>query len=147
MQPWPSITGLYDRFPLIGELIYGPQIRGKIYDEWTQHEQALMHHMAQFYQIRPLVVFCLPSWETVAHNMGQTAQPKQIMALSQKRRQGIYWAYWSLFHTLRANKARVVRYDYTLQSATYPLGLARELIAMYGRGHEFQGRPRVQEIK
>lgn len=136
MQPWPAITGLYDRFPLIGELIYGPLLRGAINPVFSNNEQAFLHYMSQFHGMDPLVIFCLPSLETVTANLGKTEQPREIMRASQQTRRGIYWAYWSLYHTMRASGRRVLRYDYTVQAATYPLGRVRYFLAEYGRAHD-----------
>lgn len=67
MQPG---SGLYDRHPLISELIYGPLVRGQLPDDFDQWWLTAM--LAKLDRLEPLIIFCIPPWPAVESNVEHT---------------------------------------------------------------------------
>jgi GTPase SAR1 family protein len=72
IKSWPAQPlSFYDRHPMISEPIYGSILRGT-YDKWFQGADA--QRVGQKMMLQGLVVFCLPSIETVIENLDAEEQ-------------------------------------------------------------------------
>jgi hypothetical protein len=138
MRAWPAVTGLYDRFPLLGEPIYGPIIRGRIYEEFA--DSAYMALLDHFFHLKPLVIYCLPPQGAVRKQFEATkaTQPKWLQQASQRQRDGIYAAYWMQMMWLEVvMRDRVLVWDWTHPNVDVQfekiVGRARLVVATYGR--------------
>lgn len=61
---------IYDRHRLISEPIYGPLLRAG-QNPWFFNTKWLGEMYQQFYLVRPIMIYCLPSRETVKANIAQ----------------------------------------------------------------------------
>jgi GTPase SAR1 family protein len=83
---------LYDRHPLISEMIYGPSLRNGFRPgfedyRWLRRQQQRLrrHH--------PLVIFCLPPLDDVVENVKrEDNQPMMVVG----RIEQVYWEYFAL---------------------------------------------------
>jgi hypothetical protein len=99
---------LYDRHPLISDLIYGPVIRGQI----GFHDRSLgwlTGMLEMFYNHRPLMVYCLPPWSEVLWNVGRSEQMSGVGANIDK----IYQLYYARYCLDAAAGRWVFHWDYT----------------------------------
>jgi hypothetical protein len=112
---------LYDRHPLISDLIYGPVIRGQIgFDDRSLGWLTGMLEM--FYGHRPLVVYCLPPWSEVHRNVQEGVHMSGVSVNIHK----VYQLYYAR-HCLDAAAGRwVFHWDYTRpQNFDHLLALTR----------------------
>jgi Cdc6-like AAA superfamily ATPase len=79
MSSW-ALVGLriYDRFPLVGEYIYGPIRRGHVAPEFEMTYPPTVAMHTRFLQ-DCLIVYCRPPIETILGNVRETAQPTDIV--------------------------------------------------------------------
>lgn len=81
---------IFDRHRLISEPIYGPIIRKRLTDGFddlnTYHRWTV-----EFHALAPIVVFCMPSLETVRENCWKDDDNKTV----RKQIDQIYWLYWA----------------------------------------------------
>ncbi len=94
---------LFDRFHL-SERVYGPIARGvdTMSDDFEQSMWGL---------VRPVVVLCLPPWETAYTNWAQRNAERAEMIVKRSQYEAVYLAYESIRTTLP-----VLQYDYTRDS-------------------------------
>lgn len=59
---------IFDRHRLISETIYGPIIRGYAEDGFDSVTWMMMQ-MKRFYEIEPLIIYCMPPYKTVSANV------------------------------------------------------------------------------
>jgi hypothetical protein len=83
---------LYDRHPLISEMMYGPPLRQGFrpgFDDYRwlrRQEQRLRRH-------HPMVIFCLPPLDTVIENVKrENNQPMLVVGKIEE----VYWSYFGL---------------------------------------------------
>jgi hypothetical protein len=138
MRAWPSITGVYDRFTLLAEPVYGPVMRGRIYEAFLSgHYMALLD---AFFKTHPMVIYCLPPIQTVRSEFMRTIQeqPEWLRDALPEQRDGIWFAYqmqmmW--LSTVMGDNIHV--YDWTHPNSDLQfdklISRARILIATYGR--------------
>jgi hypothetical protein len=138
MRAWPAVTGVYDRFTLLGEPVYGPIMRGRLYDEFmSSHYMALLQAFVTYH---PLVIYCLPPPGVVKREFLLTAksQPRWLREASAGQRDGIYAAYFSQMMWLEVMMPdRTLRWDWSHPNADNHfesiINRARLTIATYGR--------------
>lgn len=100
---------IFDRYRLISESIYGPIIRD-IQHEGFDDREWLMGRLVKFYNIHPIIIYCLPPLQAVIDNVTDDEDNQMV----QPRIRSIYNAYVS-----RATldfimcPAPVFIYDYT----------------------------------
>lgn len=70
---------VYDRFPLIGEYIYGPIRRGLLAVEFGAFRRSTAMLLNRFLQ-DSLIIYCRPPLSTISDNVMKTGQPADIMA-------------------------------------------------------------------
>jgi hypothetical protein len=103
---------VYDRHRLISEPIYGPIIREKP-EPGFDDPQWLATMMWQFYmKKRPLIIYCLPSLETVIENVNRGDDNKVVAS----KIQSIYTLY-IVRYALDIRTGRTLLYDYTQTTA------------------------------
>lgn len=76
-------VGVYDRHPLISEMIYGPILRGEI-RLGPNNLSELSTMLRFFYGFNPLIIYCLPNIATVRVNVarnhdGETSHTKGVL--------------------------------------------------------------------
>lgn len=101
---------IYDRHRLVSEWIYGPIMRGQPepgFDDpvWLESQLRL------FYAKKPLIIYCIPSLETVIHNVTDDAENSRVF-----RRIVAIWQGYVLRSSLDIACGRAYRYDYTKPS-------------------------------
>lgn len=111
---------LFDRHRLISEPIYGSILRAYAqpgFDELTW----LYKVTRRFYDIKPIIIYCIPSWQTVEQNMLTTQQPATVFKNSSK----IYRAYVAKAATdlvaSRQGEFTCWIYDYTQNNVSWLL--------------------------
>jgi GTPase SAR1 family protein len=63
-------SGIYDRHPLVSEMIYGSILRGEVrLGDEDPHQ--LVQILEFFYGMKPLIIYCLPKLKTVRVNVGK----------------------------------------------------------------------------
>lgn len=115
----PQTTWLYDRFPVFGELIYGPAMRDRP-SHGLQFMATAFGYASLFWSYNPTVIFCMPPLEVVKENFAAT---RQMVGLEQEL-EDVYWRYHLLAAHLWAARPEVYIYDYRSVSAE---GLRRRL--------------------
>lgn len=105
---------IFDRHRLISELIYGPALRGEPEPGFDDLEW-LTEQLIRFYQARPIIIYCLPSWPVVWNNINSSEDNRIFHtptgAAAAKR---IYQGYLNRAALdLTRNGNRVITYDYT----------------------------------
>lgn len=101
---WPE-AAIYDRFPLISELIYSPVFRDRprpTFDEFSW----LAKLYKEFFSIKPVVIVCLPKWEEVYANVMREETDNRVV---QDKIRSIYWLYFAL----AAQRPEFLVWDYT----------------------------------
>jgi shikimate kinase len=68
---------LYDRHSLISELIYSPSM-DKRWKPPHGDRQWLVNQLARFYSCQPIIIYCLPAFEIVWHNVQQDETSKVV---------------------------------------------------------------------
>lgn len=108
---WAGMTtqNIYDRHPLISELIYGPLCRGKIDGRFLQTEGAKL--IKQMYSDTVMIV-CLPDLDVVKANLSSAGQ----MAGVNDNIEAIYEEYKMMFATVPL-WAELILHDYTRPDA------------------------------
>lgn len=109
--------GFYDRYPLISEPIYGPLLRGRMADGFSDWKW--MGHRLHMLTLRdPLIVFCLPPKQRVMDNVLDTHSQDDTEHLRGviRHTEAIYEAY-----TFRAAQGSLTDnvwvWDYTAENA------------------------------
>ena len=86
---------LYDRHPLISEMIYGPPMRNGFRPGFEDYRW-LRRQQQRLRRYHPLVIFCLPPLDEVVENVKRdNNQPMTVVG----RIEQIYWAYFGLAAT------------------------------------------------
>lgn len=105
---WHQRTGavIYDRHPLISELIYGPLVRG---DVAAGFSGTTARYLMQRLYREALIVLCLPPQDVVranVHKDGEAQMPGVVQQID---------TIWSLYRNLAVQwpTPRLVQYDYT----------------------------------
>lgn len=97
-------TSIYDRHPYISEFIYAGLLRGGVAEEFlsitAQQDIDKMQRMG-------LVIFCIPSLETIAKNIGVNEQMSGVA----ENVENLYWAYREAHANWKGNK---IFYDYQI---------------------------------
>ena len=97
-------TSIYDRHPYISEYIYAGLLRGGVAEEFLSiTAQQDIDKMAR----DSLVVFCIPSLDTIAKNIEASHQMDGVAA----NVENLYWAYREAHANWRGNK---IFYDYEI---------------------------------
>lgn len=100
---------IFDRHRLISETIYGPILRDEQESGFSELSW-LAPRMKQFYQIQPIIIYCLPPLAEVRHNVWQGEDNIVVQAQINK----IYSAYVARASAdYAANRAIVKVWDYT----------------------------------
>lgn len=102
---------LFDRHRLISEPIYGPIVRGHLeqgFDDVVWFHEALK----KFYLIEPVIIYCLPSFETVWRNV-MSSEDNAVFHKDGHRVQAIWGAYFNKAVTDHALYKKAWIYDYT----------------------------------
>lgn len=76
-----DVRGIYDRHPLISELIYGPTCRGWM--KWADvasetDREWLTEMLALFYSYQPVLIYCLPPWYRVFDHVMASVQMEGV---------------------------------------------------------------------
>jgi len=76
-----DVKGIYDRHPLISELIYGPTCRGWM--KWwgivkDTDIQWLTEMLALFYSYQPIIIYCIPPWYRVFDHIMASVQMEGV---------------------------------------------------------------------
>ena len=79
---------IFDRYRLISESIYGPVIRDMQHPGFDDQEW-LMSRLVKFYNIHPIIIYCLPPLQTVIDNVTDDEDNQMV----QPRIRSIYNAY------------------------------------------------------
>src|SRR5690606_19728356 len=87
LASWPR-KALYDRHRLISEPIYAPIVRGSMNDGF---EDRLWFTLSfeQFQLMRPIIIYCLPPFEEVKHNVFKDDDNVAV----RDHIEAIYWLY------------------------------------------------------
>lgn len=110
--------GIYDRHPLISELVYGPIIRGEAL--LGDDVDRLVNVLLKFKHYDPLIIMCLPPRAQVRVNVAQnhqadTAHQQGVL----KYTDGLWSMYYYRYIELLSNGFRVLRWDYTDETRPY----------------------------
>lgn len=113
--------GIYDRYPLISEMIYGPTLRSDA-DRLGRNEEQLNWLLEQFYNNHPLIIYCLPPQMVVRANVasshdGDTPHLQGVL----KYVDTLWAAYWYRYNLDLSveGKLHVMRWDYTSSANDY----------------------------
>lgn len=110
--------GFYDRHPLISEPIYGPLIRGRMADGFSEVSW-MASRLNLFKMQQPLMIFCLPPFSEVQKNIEMSHEPttKHLRGVRTHAR-ALYELYClrASQETSEASYATIV-WDYTHQHA------------------------------
>jgi hypothetical protein len=99
---------LFDRHRLISEFIYGPMLRQQASPGFTDMGWVYWS-LRRFYEINPVIIYCLPPLDTVKFNVGQDIENQVVW----DHIEGMYTAYvHRMSLDILANRT-VFRYDYT----------------------------------
>lgn len=79
---------IFDRYRLISESIYGPIIRDMQHPGFD-NQQWLMERLVKFYNLHPIIIYCIPPLQTVIDNVTDD----EDNAMVQPRIRSIYNAY------------------------------------------------------
>jgi hypothetical protein len=104
---------IYDRYPLISELVYGPTIRGymRFNPEEILDVKWLIDRLDLFHHSFPVLIYCLPPWHCVSENV-QSSKNEQMWGVKLNIRR-IYEMYIALYARDAAAGLRVHHWDYT----------------------------------
>jgi hypothetical protein len=105
---------LYDRHPLISELIYGPTLRGSLdtHERSKFNDPQWLRDQLEFIQEETMVIFCLPPLDNVLKNLAST--PNGHMPGVQENATRLYWLYHA---TAAAWGGPCYLYDYTYRDS------------------------------
>lgn len=110
---WQNV--IFDRHRLISEPIYGPVLRPEFEPKFD--DQGWLHSMYhEFYMgVRPLVIYCLPSFDVVWENVKDDPSNRVVGQRQQLR--AIYGAYLNRAMVEQLFNPSTFLYDYTDSSA------------------------------
>lgn len=101
---------IYDRHRLISEPIYGPTLRGTSQEPGFSDVTWLAPRLRQFYELKPVIIYCLPPLEVVQANLKNDPDNTRVL----DKIEAIYTAYVAriaLDYSLAPGKVYV--WDYT----------------------------------
>lgn len=101
---------IFDRHRLISEPIYGPILRGDLTPEFADH-QWFGDMMASLYHSEPILIYCLPPFDTVYNNVKGDPDNKVVSGGPQIR--AIWGGYLNKAVTEVALRPETFLYDYT----------------------------------
>jgi hypothetical protein len=108
---------IYDRFALISGPIYGPFFGMRPPNDLFKHPAKFYTWLQRLRIVEPVMVYCLPPWDTVAENLHKTIQPRHI---DMHVWEGIYWSYWAKAHQDMADPCfPTYIYDYTADKSVH----------------------------
>lgn len=108
LNTWPR-AALYDRYPLISELIYGPISRRRLRPGFDDRVW-LSRMLTKFYAKMPTIIYCMPSFYNVYLNVKKTETDNEVV---QDTIEQIYLAY----QVQIARDADAFLWDYTQPDA------------------------------
>lgn len=108
----PHEDTIYDRHRLISELIYGPVLRHQPEPGFDSIKWVVQQTSALYNRVRPLIIYCLPPFETVLENLKKGQDNEFIVNSGQTR------TIYNLYHMRCALDAaafsnQIMLYDYT----------------------------------
>lgn len=119
---------IYDRHPMISEMIYGPIARGSLDKRFLEPEASTL--LKTMYE-KSVIVLCAPPWHLVNKNLNQEPQPNWVWANAE----ALYEEYAHLLATIPLS-ANLVVYDYT-QTRSYER-LADSIVRHFKKGSIFE---------
>lgn len=88
----PSYRALYDRYPLISELIYGPLLRGYLPDKFT-NPHWMQQQWRKLCSNPVLIIYCLPPLARVREAI--LSDPANQLEGVAQRIETMYWLYYA----------------------------------------------------
>jgi hypothetical protein len=126
---------IYDRHPLISELIYGPLVRGEMKPGFAHPSTTQLRKRVAY---RSLVILALPPFDTVRRNVANEEFP-QMPGVQRNIR-----AIWSMYELLLHDwPGWIVRYDYAAEEDEK---CSREAVTRAARLHVAEWR-RAHSVK
>lgn len=101
---------IFDRHRLISEPIYGPILRDKPQPGFSD-PQWFYHQLRAFYELDPIIIYCLPPYKTVYDNVKHDPDNKVVSGGIEMRL--IWGAYFSKAMTDHVLHPSTWVYDYT----------------------------------
>lgn len=117
---------IYDRHPLISELIYGPICRGQVpgnfnNQQWVESRKQILRHWC-------VVIWCTPAWTTVKNNLIGTAGNHMQGVVDNARH--LYYVYNV---TADLWPGASIRYDYTRLTKAAMVDYIEMVVPPHGR--------------
>lgn len=126
VSPYMAMPTIYDRHPLVSELIYGPICRNRLPGRFND-KNWVAHYRRRLIRMVSVTIFCNPGFETIATNV--TADPSNQMDGVVRERMALYTEYAK---TADRWPGMQMRYNYTTTSVEDVIHALRKVFPQMG---------------